>query len=87
MLARKMLHGQSSLFLFFIIIPVTNTVVVIGSSINEQNLLEQMKRFAPVNIVTMPPFGSIPHTNKFSAFLAVKVLDYDVLILLGCDTK
>ena len=63
------------------------TVIVIGSSINEQNLLELMKRFAPVNIVTMPPFGSIPHTNKFNAFFAVKVLVYDVLILLDCDPK
>ncbi len=66
---------------------MSGTVIVIGSSINEQNLLELMKRFAPVNIVTMPFIGSIPHTNKFNPFFAVKVLDYDVFILLGCDAK
>ena len=62
------------------------TAIFIGSSIDEQNLHEIMKRFKPVDIVTMPPIGSIPYTNKYNAFYALKESDYDVLILLDCDT-
>ncbi len=61
-------------------------IVTNGINMPQRYISMLQENFPPVQIITMPRLGGIPHNNKFNAFYAVNESRYDVLVLLDCDT-
>ena len=62
------------------------TIVTNGIKMPKRHLSIIQEKFAPIQIITMPRLGGTPHNNKFNAFYAVDESQYDVLVLMDCDT-
>jgi hypothetical protein len=44
------------------------------------------EHFSPIEFVTCPRLGAIPHTSKLNVFYAIEPSSYDILIYMDCDT-
>ncbi len=65
-------------------IPVTLITNSEPLSSTEMSFFEQ--NFSPIDFVTSPRLGAIPHTSKLNVFYAIDPSSYDILLYLDCDT-
>jgi len=65
-------------------IPVTLITNSEGLSADQEKELRE--KFSPLDFITSPRLGAIPHTSKLNVFYSIDPSTYDVLMFMDCDT-
>ena len=65
-------------------VPVT--LITNSESLSDREAGFLREHFSPIDFVTSPRLGAIPHTSKLNVFYSIDPSTYDVLMFMDCDT-